>query len=78
MHVQIICKSHKDLIKTKKATYAPDKVKYCVFGTQGQLTQKWPEFELFRDFMTVLSTCIFEEDSIKSQGTILRTTFTPL
>ena len=38
----------------------------------------WPEFEIAREFMDVLVTCKFEDDLIKSQGAILRTTFSPL
>ena len=30
----------------------------------------WPEFEFARDFMAVLLTCKFEDDSIKSEGAI--------
>ena len=38
----------------------------------------WPEFELVRDFMAVLITGKFEDDLMKSEGGILRTTFSPL
>ena len=38
----------------------------------------WPEFKHVRDFMAVLVTCKFEDDLIKSEGTILLTTFSPL
>ena len=54
------------------------------FGTKRQVCNSevkapiWPEFELVRDFIAVLVTCKFEEDSIKSEGDILQTTFSPL
>ena len=38
----------------------------------------WPEFELNRDLIAVLVSCKFEDNSIKSEGAILRTTFSPL
>ena len=37
--ILIICKTHEELIKTEKA-HAPDKVKYDVFGSRGQVTPK--------------------------------------
>ena len=40
MSVQIICKSHKDLIKTKQAMLQT-RSNMVVFGTQGQVTPKW-------------------------------------
>ena len=53
------------------------------FGTQGQVTPEvnspiCPEFELVRDFIAILVTCKFEDNSIKSESTILQTTFSPL
>ena len=38
---------------------------YGVFSTQGQVTLKWPEFELVTDFMADLVTCKFKDDSFK-------------
>ena len=38
----------------------------------------WPEFELIQDFMAVLVTCKIDEDRIKSEVAIIRTTFSPL
>ena len=56
------------------------KVKYCVFRHSRASNTRvnspiWPEFEFIRDFMAILVTCKFEDDSIKGQGTFLRTTF---
>ena len=33
----------------------------------------WPKFELIREFMAVQATCKFDEDLIKTEGTINRT-----
>ena len=38
----------------------------------------WPELKLVQDFMALLVICKFEDDSIKSEGNFLRTTFSPL
>ena len=38
----------------------------------------WEDFELIRDFTAVLVTCKIEHDSIKSEGSILLTIFSPL
>ena len=38
----------------------------------------WPEFELIQHFMAVLITCKIDEDPIKSEVVIIRTTFSPL
>ena len=38
----------------------------------------WPEFGPIQDFMAVLVTCKIDEDSIKSEVAIIRTTFSPL
>ena len=38
----------------------------------------WPEFELVWDYMTDPVTYKFKDDSIKSQGPILQTTYSPL
>ena len=35
----------------------------------------WPEFEVILDFMVILVTCKFDEDPIKSDVALLRTTF---
>ena len=37
-----------------------------------------PKFEIIRDFIIVLVTCKFNEDPIKSEVAIIRTTFSPL
>ena len=39
--------------------------------------QIWPKFELVRDFMVVVPTCINEEDPIKNEGTRLLTRVSP-
>ena len=33
----------------------------------------WPKFELIREFIAVLTTCKFDEDPIKIEGTVDRT-----
>ena len=38
----------------------------------------WPKFELIRDFMAVVVTCKIDENLIKSEVAIIRTTFSPL
>ena len=38
----------------------------------------WPEIELVRDFMAVLVTCKYDEDPIRNEVAILRTTFSPI
>ena len=70
-------------IRLKLEGYIPDKVKYGVFRHPRASNSEvnipiWPEFELVRDFMTVLVTCTFEDDSIKSDVASLGTTFTAL
>ena len=79
MPAQVICKSHKNLIKTKKG-YAPDNVKYGVFRHSRANDSKvnspiWPEFQLMQDFMAVLVTCKFEDDPIKSEALASRQYF---
>ena len=32
---------------------------------------KWPEFKLVRDFMAVMVTCKFDDNTIKSEGAII-------
>ena len=71
MPVQTIYKSHKDPIQTKQAMLGT-RSNMVFLGTQGQVTQIWPEFELVWGFMTVLVTFKFE---VKSDGVILRITF---
>ena len=44
---------------------------------QGQIWAS-SEFELIQDFMAVLVTCKYDEDPIKSEVAILRTTFSLL
>ena len=82
MPVQVICKFHKDPIKTKK-TMLREKIKYGVSRhSRASNSEKniliWPEFEHIRDFMAVLVTCKFEDDSIKSEGAIFWATFSQL
>ena len=77
----IICKSHKDQTKTKNAMLwaRPNIVFSALKASNSKVNGPiWPEFELIRDVMPVLVTCKFEEDSIKSEVAILRTTFFPL
>ena len=40
--------------------------------------QTWPKFELVRALMPVLDICKFEQVVIKTQGSMTRTTFSPL
>ena len=52
------------------------------FGTQGQSNSEvkcpiWLEFKIVRDFMAVLVTCKFEDDSIKREAAVLQT-FSPI
>ena len=79
MPVQIMCKSHKDPIKTK-TDYAPDKVKYGVFphsraNNSERKCPIWPEFKLVQDFMPVLVTRKFDKDLIKNECASLETPF---
>ena len=82
MPIRIIYKFHKNPIKTKKAMLRTGS-NMAFLRHSGASNSKvnspiWPEFELIRDYMTVLVTCKFEDDSIKSEGAILWTTFSPL
>ena len=38
----------------------------------------WPKFELFRDFMHVLVTCMYKKDRIKNNREKVETSFSPL
>ena len=38
----------------------------------------WPKIQLIQDFMVALVNCKFEDDLLKNEGGILRTTFSPL
>ena len=80
MPVQIICMSHK--VSTKKAMLQT-RSNMMFFSTQGQVTSEeniliWPEIKIIQDFMAVFNTCKFDEDLIKKEVAILRTTFSPL
>ena len=41
-------------------------------------SRKWAKIELVQDFMPVLVMYMFDEDSIKNEVAIFRTTFSPL
>ena len=78
------CKFDEDLIKIE-GTIDPTRSNMCFFATQEQIhcnsemdSPIWPEFELIQDFMAVLVTCKIDEDPIKSEVAIIRTTFSPL
>ena len=57
MPVQVICKSHKDQIKTKKAMLRFWHSRVSNFIVYSPM---WPDFEFVRDFMAVLVTCKFK------------------
>ena len=70
MPIQIICKSHKDQIKTKKLCSGQGQI-MCFSALKGNNSKMngpiSSEFELVRDFMAFFVTCKVEDDSIKSQ-----------
>ena len=47
-------------------------------STSADNNPTWPKFEMVRDFMPVLDICKFEQVVIKTQGSMTRTTFSPL
>ena len=47
-------------------------------GNSPAKSQKWAKIEILRDFMPVRVICKFDEDSIKNEVAIVRTTFSPL
>ena len=79
MAVPVTCKFDEDRIKIEGAI--DQKVKYGLFCHSRASNSKvdglfWPE--LIQDFMAVLVTCKIDEDPIKSEVAIVRTTFSPL
>ena len=76
MPEQIICKSHKDPIKTKMAML-PTRLNMLFFGMQGQVTPKWLAWfcqnsNSSQDFTPVQVICNFHQDSIKTEQAMLR------
>ena len=47
-------------------------------GNSHANTQKWAKIDFSRDFMPVLVICKFDEDPIKNEVAIIRTTFSLL
>ena len=89
MGVLVTCKFEDDSIKIEGAIlrtafsplYVYGKHFHCSMMSNSEVNSpSWPKIDLVRDFMTVLVTCFckFDEDPIKNEVTILRTTFLPL
>ena len=85
MTVLILCKFDEDPIKN--GCYCPDIMFpiICLWETKGQVTLirkvlSAPKLELLQDFLAVLIiyTCKSDENSIKNEFAIVRTTFSPL
>ena len=66
MSVQVICKFHKDPIKTIQ-TFLQPRLNIVCFGTKGQWIPNWPELELVRDFMSVQVNFKIHKDPIKAK-----------
>ena len=66
MSVQVICKFHKDPIKTKQALLQP-RLNIVCFGAKGQWIPNWPELELVRDFMPVQVNFKIHKNPIKTK-----------
>ena len=82
MHVLDTCKNEEDPIKMKGATVFARFLPLLVYGffsrrsraaNSAILGQIWPNFELVRDVMVVV-TCKNEEDPIKNEGARVLTT----
>ena len=79
MSVVITCKFVEDPIKTEGAT---DRTRsqiaffWHLMPSNSKMNNPfWPELKVLRDIMHVLVTCKFNEDPIKTEGDINRTTF---
>ena len=72
MPVQIVCKSHKDLIKTRQVMLRT-RSNMVFFCNSEVKNLTWPEFKL-----VLQVTCKSEDDLIKNESTILWTTFSTL
>ena len=85
--VLVTCKFEDDSIKNEGAifctTFSPLQVHGKIFHCSRANNSKAnipirPKIDLVQDYMTVLITCKFDEDRIKIEVAILRTTFVPL
>ena len=81
MAVLVTCKIDKDPIKRKVAIvrtiFSPLYVHGKIFPRSRASNSKatsliWPKIELKRDFMTVLTTCKFEDHQMKNKAAIDR------
>ena len=76
IHVYLICKFQKDLIKTKR--YGDDKVKQRLFQQSRWCRAKindpiWPGFELIWELILIHLICKFQADPIKTEWVMLMT-----
>ena len=87
MVVLVICKNEEDLIRHERAGVVTTSFPLSVNGDFFKRSRAansavhgriYPNFELIRDLMTVLSTCKNEEDPIKNVGARVFTTLSPL
>ena len=81
MAVLITCKSVEDSIKTGipivRTTFS-EVYGALKCGNSHANSRNWLKIEFVRDFLPVLVICKFDEDSIKNEVNIVRTTFSPL
>ena len=84
MHVLLTCKNEDDQIKNEGARVFTRFLPLLVYGdfsrrsraaNSADLGPIWPNFELVRDIMDVLVTCMYEEDPVKNEGARVFRTF---